>query len=288
MKNLSLLFLLAITALLTYSFTLKKKTVVHSLNKIEKNWGMVTPNLFASKFETTNKEYQIFLNSVQSKMTEKEREQLTIKIKNWLKISSKNEPMVNLYHQHPAYADYPLVNVTHQGAKAYCEWLTNLYNDRSSKKYKKVLFRLPTEAEWKTAAKAGRDAPFPWGGYYMRNAKGCKLANYKSIPETAIKNNPQTGKLEIIESFGDDRPLADLNDESVFPAPVYSYFPNDFGLYNMSGNVSEMVAEPNRFKGGSWASTAYYLQIDAEEEFLDQAEARPQVGFRYFVEILEE
>lgn len=177
MKKVCSYSFLILISLSAYSFILPKKTEIYPINKIEKNWGMVKNGLFASKFETTNKEYQVFLNSVQSKSTPEKFESIKVHVENWNPAGKKTmEPMVKTYYQHPAYADYPLVNVSHEGALAYCEWLTTVYNNRPNRKYKKVKFRLPTEAEWIEAARGGKQiAPFPWGGYYTRNGKGCLL-----------------------------------------------------------------------------------------------------------------
>ena len=68
-------------------------------------------------------------------------------------------------------------------------------------------------------------------------------------------------------------------------APVNSYWENDFGLYNMSGNVAEMVEEKGIAKGGSWKDGPESLKIEAEHEYDGNAET--YVGFRYFAEVLE-
>ena len=134
-----------------------------------------------------------------------------------------NEPLAD-YFWHPAYDNYPVVGVTWSQAKAFNAWRTQLMNNwRSSNGQADVQrFRLPTEAEWEYPARGGLElSPFPWGGPYMRNAQGCPLANFK----------PMRG--DYVEDGG------------AYTVDISSYSPNDYGLYNMAGNVAE------------WTSTAY-------------------------------
>lgn len=139
---------------------------------------------------------------------------------------SYNEPMARNYFSHPAYDDYPVVGVDWKMASAFSHWRTNLWNSYQTDQKNGVKienFRLPTEFEWEYAARGGRDlAPYPWGGPYVRNAKGCLLANFKP----GRGNYPEDGGMYTVKAD--------------------AYFPNDYGLYNMAGNVAE------------WTSSAFY------------------------------
>ena len=216
--------------------------------------------LFMSKTEVSNQFYRDFLSSVSE---EDSLKNYPVEVK-WRKEYRYGEPYsVEEYFRHPAYQDYPVVNITYENTVNYCNWLTQKLNQNFL--YQKVLVRLPTEKEWEFAAKAGNDfAIYPWGTQSMRVEEG----KYK-------------GQLQANFVLRKGITMADKYD---ITAPVFSYWPNDFGLYNMSGNVSEMVAEKGLVKGGSWKNRADYLRIDKQQYVYS---ASPEVGFRYVVEIVE-
>ncbi len=195
---------------------------------------------------------------------------------------SYNEPMHNDYFWHEAYGDYPVVGVSWQQAKAFCQWRT--LNKNSYQKSRKGLafvnsFRLPSEAEWEYAARGGLEsATYPWGGPYATNDRGCFLANFK----------PMRGDYAA--------------DQALYTVEAKSYEPNDYNLYNMAGNVSEWVHssyDPASYefsstvnptvnddqnmrkvvRGGSWKDVAYFLQVSSRDyEYADSA--RSYIGFR--------
>ena len=94
----------------------------------------------------------------------------------------------------------------------------------------------------------------------------------------------------LIEIKKDDTfaPHTWSSDNALLLAPSESYVANDYGLYNCSGNAAEMLAEPGKTKGGSWNSFGYYIRIDAEDEYAGFTVPSPQIGFRYFMEVIEE
>lgn len=224
--------------------------------------------LWIKPTEVSNKEYRIFLDDLLEKGDTLAYHTYYPDTNKWNMEGSYNEPFVKYYFIHPAYADYPVVNVTYQGAVAYCDWLTNRVNVQNPNG--EVLVRLPTEKEWEWAARGGKDfAIYPWGTEFVRSGEG--------------KNK---GKMQanFVRGKGDYMGIAGaLNDAADITAPVKSYWKNPYGLYNMSGNAEELVAEKGITKGGSWKDRADYLRID-KRQYEDSAS--PEVGFRYVLEVV--
>jgi len=200
--------------------------------------------------------------------------------------------MVRVYFYHPKYDDYPVVGVNWHQARAFCNWRTRIMQHHWEGEDMPLTehWRLPTEFEWEWAARGGRDNNmYPWGGPYTRNSKGCFLANFK----------PNRGNY--------------MDDGGMYPVRADSYFPNDYGLFNMAGNVSEWTvnayaesthqfshdlnpdyrydADPAKdgadyltmsrkvIRGGSWKDVAYFIQ-NGSRSYEYQDTCKSYVGFR--------
>ena len=198
---------------------------------------------------------------------------------------SYNEPAMLNYFSHPSYGYFPVVGVTWEQAQAFCHWRNAQYQG-VSKMPRAQEYRLPTEAEWEYAARGGKlNSAYPWGGPYIRDAKGCFMANFK----------PLRGNY--------------TEDGYFLPASVGTYDPNDYGLYDMAGNVAEWtddtydettssfaldmnpsykyearegdlkIMRRKVLKGGSWKDVGAYLQCGMRD-FEYQDVCRPSIGFR--------
>lgn len=251
-------------------------------------------SFYIYKYEVSNGEYLEFVNELNQKDTTLSKQMLPDTLV-WREKSSFLEPFVDYYLRHPAYSNYPVVGVTHEQAEFYCKWLTERYMKESKRKFKNVEFKLPTLEQWTYAAKGGLDnSPFPWEGYSMQNKKGEWLANFRVIPQNSIGFDLVPvqnvyGKIEnkkILVAGGGGRSHDGYSfDGAMITAPVTSYSPNAYGIYNMAGNVEEYVNEKGISKGGSWKDTGYYLQNHVEEQYDSTNYASAERGFRFVMEI---
>jgi formylglycine-generating enzyme required for sulfatase activity len=219
-------------------------------------------SFYVDRLEVTNEEYRNFLDGLSGQ----EREEHVPDSTAWG--GSVSNAGWRAYFYGSERSDYPVVAVTWSDAKAFCKWEGK---------------RLPTEAEWEYAARAGRvGGVYPWAGFSPRDPQGRYLANF---------NPGRQGQAA---------------DGYAFTAPVGSYPPNQWGLHDVAGNVAEWVKdaytpsysalsgldpvyedpEENRrvVRGGSWSSNAFQIGVGVRGvQPKDEASAR--IGFRCAADI---
>jgi len=237
---------------------------------------------FMHEAEVTNIAYREFLADLKANDRLEDLAKAEVNSKEW-----NNEPFEKTYHIHAAYDDYPVVNVSHEGAQLYCKWLEGKLQALNEGRYE-IQISLPTREQWMYAAYGGNQfAPYPWGTPYIRNMEGLLLANFRRLGDETIRRNEETGKLEVVIAAAYMGKAGILNDRAHMPASVTSYLHNPYGLYHMSGNVAEMLDQPKLTKGGSWNSTGYDIRIDAEGEYSGWEKPSPHIGFRPVVKVLK-
>jgi len=168
--------------------------------------------------------------------------------------------------------DYPVDSVVWEDAAAFCEALSALPAERIAER----IYRLPTEAEWEYACRAGTDTPFHYGTSFSS-----QQANFKGKwPYGGASEGPFVGR----------------------PVPVGSYEPNAFGLYDMHGNVWEWCQDwygpdyyatspdvdppgpesrqRHVFRGGGWGARADFCRSAYRSHSIEPRQYLYSLGFR--------
>lgn len=248
---------------------------VPSGNTLIQNDTIAVQGFYMSKGEVTNIQYQEFIAYLKRTNQTDLLKIAEVDSLNWkTELKWGNDAYVEHYHDHPAYNNYPVVNVSREGAELYCEWLTKMYDSLSGGELK-VKFRIPTHQEWMRAVQGSHfKSSYSWGGPYLRNAKGQYLANFVRCGAENITRNPESGQFEVTTKnvgYHFDTDNADVT------APSISYWPNEFGIYNMNGNVSELVSDKKIVVGGDWRSPGYDIRNESSRTYTGSSVT---VGFR--------
>lgn len=165
---------------------------------------------------------------------------------------------------------HPVVCVSYNDALAFISWLNRQTG---------LAFRLPTEVEWEYAVRGGSRTVYPWGN---TDTDSCQYAN-------VADRNAWPGHVK--SPFG----RIDCNDGYPFTAPVGSYVMNSFGIYDLSGNAWEWVADCwareygfaadhevcgfRVFRGSSWMNSARSVR-SANRSKNGPSDRLNTVGFR--------
>ncbi|CAG5081508.1 SUMF1/EgtB/PvdO family nonheme iron enzyme [Parvicella tangerina] len=260
------------------------------------DYSLISENLYISVYELSIGEYQNYLSAIAQDSTEEfYKSQLpdstALDYIRWANESYCGcGPMYIPHYSHPAFDNMPAYGLSHDQVINYCNWLTSTSNDSTGLiEYK---FRLPSEDEWdsaygKNSKKYSKDkeycetyvSDYPAYGNLIRQNVGLENVSYK---RTRITNSNNSDKGEFI--YKDSIYVYDLIEPNCYsrkpqPNPIWNNVVNEYGLFHIDGNLSEMTSTPGIAKGSS-----YILQKDFGTKAVVYEKPEPWLGARLICE----
>ncbi|MBX7242276.1 MAG: formylglycine-generating enzyme family protein [Bacteroidia bacterium] len=212
-----------------------EKDILHSMDNRERQVSV--QSFYIDETEVSNVNWKAFLYDILNNEGDYKFKELYPDTLVWLRDLAYNDPISETYYSHAAFNMYPVVGVNWHQAQEYCKWRTKKVNEALTEKDEDAVlypsYRLPSEAEWEYAARGLQEGEiYSWEGKSLRGKKGQFRANFKR------------GRGDYAGWAGGDG--KHFSDGYFIPAPVQEFWPNDFGLYNMSGNVAEWTQDTYR------------------------------------------
>jgi formylglycine-generating enzyme required for sulfatase activity len=293
----------------------QKKRMIKSLIKLDKKIYAYVPSgsfnyegqpvsvqgFAMQKTEVTNLEYRTFLFDLLIQGRKDEFKKAAPEQNKWIEICGiKMKYWKEDYFADHKFNDYPVVNVNREGAEMYCVWFSEEVqkflneNGKKDNDYKMNNVRLPYKLEWiKAASVEGKLKNYAW---IDSSSPTCFKGNFSTKDYNRISVVvKKTGK-EI--PFGDTSAVSTagyLLNHGDLTTKVASYEPNEYELYDMSGNVAEMSYEHNAGDhskvrpialGGGWMNSEENVKINSKENYLGVIDGHPNIGFRVVMTVM--
>lgn len=191
----------------------------------------------------------------------------------------KMHPYSGKYFMTADYALYPVVGIDPKGAQLYCQVIQAIFTERLAQVGKKVKVHLPTEAQYLRAAEGSNPEWNYSNGNKVKDSKGKKLYQYKELPEEWLGFGNDSGK-EGMKVHAKEEWFTKHQE----PMECKSYEPNEFGIYDLNGNVMELLYNGAEAVGGHFDNAAYDIRNRSK---VPVQMVSPTLGFRVVIEIIE-